>query len=230
MNNQRKMGRYISVCMGITMSVVMSLVGSLMGASEAAKNSSAPFVAIWLPSFLLSLVAAVIMAVGLGFIIPMNKINGAIAKSKAKGFALRLRQALVSDLIYTILIATVMAFLTTAVFALPNSRRALRDEITAVEEELKQLDESIIEMNAKGDELSDDDKVQLAMLAGKSVALKFQLKGMKDDLQNMRLVPMALKSLSRSILFEFVIALVVILIVEPLIQKKAFNKYIKQVA
>lgn len=166
---QKKIERYISIRMGIAMSITMSVVGSLLGAISAVKQSGAPFIAAFLPSFLASLVITMILAIGIGLIISMKKINDGIESvTKTKGFVLHLLQSLASDLIYTPFIGLVMAFFSTAVFVIPRS-------------------------------------AELGM--------------------NM-LVPVALGNFVKSLLPEFAIALIVILILEPIIQKAAFKKYI----
>lgn len=165
---EKQVGRYISLRMGIAMSITMSVVGALLGAVTAMK-SGAPFIAAFLPAFLASLVITMILAIGIGFIVPMKKVNDGIEKAtKAKGFVLHLLQSLVSDLIYTPFIGLVMAFFSTAVFVIP-----------------------------KNPELSMD-----------------------------LLVPISLGNFAKSFLPEFLIALIVIMILEPIIQKAAFKKYI----
>ncbi len=166
---EKNIGRYISLRMGVAMSVTMSVVGSLLGAITAVKSSGAPFIVAFLPSLLASIVITMIIAIGLGFVVPMKKVNDGIAKAtKAKGFALHFLQSLVSDLIYTPLIGIVMAFFSTAVFVIP-----------------------------------------------KNPALSMDM-----------LVPVSLGNFAKSFLPEFVIALVVIIILEPIFQKAAFKKYI----
>lgn len=112
---------------------------------------------------------AMIIAIGLGFIVPMKKVNDGIeSATKTKVFVLHFLQSLVSDLIYTPLIGLVMAFFSTAVFVIPRN----------------------------------------------------------PNLSMNMLVPVSLGNFAKSFLIEFVIALVVIIIIEPIIQKAAFKKYI----
>ena len=166
---EKKIGRFISIRMGVAMSITMSLVGSLLGAVSAVKQSGAPFIAAFLPSFLASIVLTMILAIAIGLIIPMKKVNDGIAKTtKTKGFLLHFLQSLVSDLIYTPFIGLVMAFFSTALFVIPKN----------------------------------------------------------PNLGMNMLVPVALGNFAKSILIEFVIALIVIIILEPIIQKAAFKKYI----
>lgn len=163
---EKKVGRYISLRMGIAMSITMSIVGALLGALTAVKQSGAPFIMAFLPAFLVSLVITMILAIGIGFIVPMKKVNDGIAKTtKTKGFVLHLLQSLVSDLIYTPFIGLVMAFVSTALFVVPRN-------------------------------------------------------------PGMPLVPVALGTFAKGLLPEFIIALIVIMILEPIFQKAAFKKYI----
>ena len=162
---EKKIGRFISIRMGIAMSITMSLVGSLLGAMNAVKQG-APFIFAFFPSFLVSLVITMILAIAIGLIIPMKKVNDGIEKkTKTKGFLLHFLQSLVSDLIYTPFIGFVMAFVSTALFVVPKN-------------------------------------------------------------PGMPLVPVALGNFLKSLAPEFIIALIVIIILEPIIQKAAFKKYI----
>ena len=74
----------------------MSIVGSVMGVMEARAHADSaaqlpPFVMMLLPSLLVSLVITSILAIGIGFIVPMKKVNEGVEKGiKAKGFVLRL--------------------------------------------------------------------------------------------------------------------------------------------
>lgn len=166
---EKKIGRYIGIRMGIAMSVTMSIIGSLMGAINAVKQSGAPFIVAWLPSLLASLVITTIIALALGLLLPMKKINDGIEKAtKTKGFVLNLLQSLVSDLIYTPLISLVMAFFSTAVFVIPKN----------------------------------------------------------PNLGMNMLVPVALGNFAKSIPIEFVVALIIIMIVEPKFRNAAFKKFI----
>ena len=166
---EKKVGRYISIRMGIAMSITMSVVGALLGAISAVKQSGAPFIMAFLSSFLVSLVITMILAIGIGLIVPMKKVNDSIAKTtKTKGFLLHFIQSLVSDLIYTPFIGLVMAFVSTALFVIPKN----------------------------------------------------------PNLSMNMLVPVALGNFLKSLAPEFIIALIVIIILEPIIQKAAFKKYI----
>lgn len=176
---EKKIGRYISIRMGITMSVVMSVVGSTIGALkgtnsalsnipvEQAPSFMAIFMSNLLPSLCVSLLITVIIAIAIGFIIPMKKINDNIeSKMNKDGFVLHLVQSIVSDLIYTPFISLVMSFVSTVLFVIPKSPAPLP------------------------------------------------------------FVPVFLGSFISSVFIEFVIALVVIMIVEPIFRNAAFTKYI----
>lgn len=161
--------KYISIRMGLTMSIIMSCVGSVMGIMEARSKAEVganlpPFIVMLLPSLLVSLVITTILAIGLGFIIPMKKMNEGIAKAtKAKGFGLHFIQSIVSDLLYTPFISLVMSVASTLLFAKVPSNVVM---------------------------------------------------------------PAALGSFLRSFPIEFVLALLAIIILQPVFQKAAFKKYI----
>lgn len=199
MEIQKKIGRYISIRMAIAMSLIMSLIGSLIGVLSA-KSSKAPFIVRWLPSFGVSFVVALVIALAIGFIVPMKKVDEAIeAKTKLKGFKLHLVQAIVSDLIYTVIISIVMAFVTTALFALPNSKKGME----------KQIEENIEIMEETHD---------LGLIkANESI---------QKDIDNLKLAPMALKNFARSFAIEFVFALLLIIIIQPIFAKNAVKKYV----
>ncbi len=164
---EKKIGRFIGIGMGLTMSMVMSIVGSVMGVMDArAKAGEAnlpPFVVMLLPSLLVSLLVASVLSIGLGLIIPMNKISGGLGKAtRAKGMELRIMQAFVSDLLYTPAISLIMSFVSAIFFAKVPAKAVF---------------------------------------------------------------PVALKSFVRSFPIEFVLALIAIIIVEPIIKKAAVKKY-----
>lgn len=177
---QKKISSYISIRMGIAMSAVMSIVGSSMGAVRGTNQALShmppeapkpPFMALFMSNFApalgVSIIITVTLAILIGFIVPMKKVNDGIeSKTKLTGFGLHLVQSLVSDLIYTPFISLVMAFVSTLLFVIPKSQAPVP------------------------------------------------------------LVPAALGSFVSSCIVEFIIALVVIMIIEPIIQKAAFKKYI----
>ncbi len=166
---EKKIMKYIGIRMGLTMSIIMSCVGSVMGIMEARSKAEAganlpPFIVMLLPSLLVSFVIATILAIGLGFVIPMKKMNEGIEKAtKAKGFGLHFIQAIVSDLLYTTFISLVMSFVSTILWA---------------------------------------------KVPGNVI------------------VPAALGSFLRSFPIEFVLALIAIILLQPVFQKAALKKYI----
>lgn len=227
MDIEKKIGKFMNVRMGITMSFVMSAVGSFIGVSEAAKNSPAPFVVIWLPSFIVSFIIASIIALIIGTIIPMKKFNDGIENlTKLKGFLLHVVQSIISNIIYTLIIATVMAFVSTALFALPNGKKALEGQIAGKNKEKAAIEAQIAEIQAKGADMTAEDEGMLGKLNGDLGPINGELGGMQEGLAHMQLVPMAMKSLTRSFLFEYIFATIVIIIVQPLYMKKALKKYV----
>ena len=99
---RKKIGRAMSIRMGIAMSFCLSLVGTL---------SSGHFTLV---GFLISFLVSCVISLLIGFIIPMGLV--AEAALKKAGFERGtvkggLLEALISDLIYTPIITLVMVFL-----------------------------------------------------------------------------------------------------------------------
>ncbi|WP_051688586.1 hypothetical protein [Butyrivibrio sp. AE2032] len=96
-----KVGRAMSIRMGIAMSFCLSLVGTL---------TSGHFTPI---GFVISFVISSIISLLIGFIIPMGKVSeGARAKAKLERGSIkaRLLETFISDLIYTPVITLAMVF------------------------------------------------------------------------------------------------------------------------
>ncbi len=95
----RKIGREMSVRMGLTMSFVMALVGTL---------TSGHFTFV---GFLISFVCSAIIALAMGFIIPIGKITNDLTVKKGMKpgkLCTRCVEALISNLIYTPVITLAM--------------------------------------------------------------------------------------------------------------------------
>ena len=96
-----KVGRAMSIRMGIAMSFCLSLVGTL---------TSGHFTPV---GFLISFVISSIISLLIGFIIPMGKVSeGARMKAKLERGSIpaRLLETFISDLIYTPIITLAMVF------------------------------------------------------------------------------------------------------------------------
>ncbi len=93
MNEQmRKIGRDMSIKMGVTMSLCLSLIGTL---------TSGHFTIM---GFLMSFVASTVLSLIIGFIVPMSKLSTACLNSmkmRRGTMPARLMESLISDLIYT---------------------------------------------------------------------------------------------------------------------------------
>lgn len=106
--DMKKIGRQISVRMGITLSICLSLVGNIFGQL----SSKAGFL---LPAFivglLISIVVSTLISLTIGFLVPMKKVTDNfnqkhhLEPGKLKTL---LAESLISDLIYTPLITIVM--------------------------------------------------------------------------------------------------------------------------
>ena len=98
----RKVGRDMSIRMGISMSFCLSLVGTL---------TSGHFTPV---GFIVSLVISSIISLIIGFVIPMGKVTGAaLQKMKLERGSIggRFVETFISDLIYTPIMTFVMVFL-----------------------------------------------------------------------------------------------------------------------
>ena len=96
----KRIGRRISILMGVTLSLCLSLVAHLFLADKFTFSG-------FLISFAISLTISLII----GFIVPMKKVNDAVDSSlHLKPFSIqaRLMESLVSDLIYTPIITVIM--------------------------------------------------------------------------------------------------------------------------
>lgn len=97
----RKVGMFVSICMGVTMSFFLSLIGTALSGHFS--------IAGWLIGFLISTAVSLLI----GFIVPMKKVTeGASRALKLKPHSLIARcvESLVSDLIYTPIMTLVMVF------------------------------------------------------------------------------------------------------------------------
>ncbi|WP_029231163.1 hypothetical protein [Butyrivibrio sp. VCB2006] len=98
----KKVGRGMSIRMGLLMSCCLSLVG--MGTSGH----------FTVPGFIISFIVSTIISMIIGFLIPMGKITNILAGKlglRQGTLAERLFASLISNLIYTPIITFVMVFL-----------------------------------------------------------------------------------------------------------------------
>lgn len=98
----RRAGQKMSLYMGVTLSFILSLVGTL---------SSGHFT---IPGWLISFVCSTIIALIIGFVVPMGKISRDLTEKlnlDPESVPAKLLKALVSDLIYTPLITLAMVYM-----------------------------------------------------------------------------------------------------------------------
>lgn len=213
----------MGITMGLTMSFAMSLVGSLLGTMRSGHFA----IPTWLVSFAASFIVTGIIAVALGFVIPMKKINdGIAAKVKAKGFGLFFLQCLVTDLIYATVISLVMAFFSTAVFSMPGQKRGIEAELQASQQACAKLEEAIAAFPADKEKLSEAEQQEYGALIAQTEEMKGKIAGLEAAKKQVKYLPMALGSFVGSYPLELLISLVLILIIQPQYQKIAFKKYI----
>ena len=95
----KKIGREMSVLMGVTLSLALSLLGNL---------TSGRFTPV---GFLISFILSTIISLIIGFLVPMKKITDSFETKhgiQPGSMKARLYESLVSDLIYTPIITIVM--------------------------------------------------------------------------------------------------------------------------
>ena len=100
----KRIGRRISILMGITLSLCLSLVANLFLAEGGFK----------IGSFFLSLGVSLVISLLIGFIIPMKRMNDSIDRTfklKPGSVAATAVESLASDLIYTPIITLVMTLI-----------------------------------------------------------------------------------------------------------------------
>ena len=98
----RKIGRGMSICMGLTMSFCLSLVGTL---------TSGHFT---IPGFIMSFIVSTIISLIIGFLIPMGKVTNALSGRlglRQGTMPERLFTSLISNIIYTPIMTFCMVFL-----------------------------------------------------------------------------------------------------------------------
>lgn len=211
---EKKIGRYMNIRMGLTMSLVMSFIGSLLG-NISSGHFSVPG---WLISFAASFVFASILALLIGFIVPMKKINdGAERKFNLQNgtFKKSLIQGLISNLIYTPIIGLTMAALSVGVFALPNAKKGFDNELNGKKAALAAVEQQIA--NPGPD-------VDMGALKAEQGKLNGSINGMQKDEPTFK--KLYVGSVAKGFPLEFLIALVAVMVMEPKFQKKAFEKYI----
>lgn len=244
---EKKISRFMGLAMGITMSITMSIVGSFLGSvffsyivpklmSHGAMDR--PFISVipgWLGSLAVSLVISMIIAIALGFIVPMKKINDAVENKRGKkGFVTHVIQSLISDLIYTTIISCAMAFVMAPLFSVPGQIKSIEGEIAGKNGAIAELNGQIAQAEAGLDgAMASGDKDAVKALTGQIEGLNGAIKGIEGEIAqaeakkaNIKVVPTALKNFATSYPIELLIALIVIIIVEPIFQKIAFKKYI----
>ena len=100
--NMRKIGRAMSIRMGIAMSFCLSLVGTL---------SSGHFT---VPGFLISFIASSVISLLIGVIVPIGKVSADVCnnmKLERGSLKWRLMESLISDLVYTPIMTLAMVFI-----------------------------------------------------------------------------------------------------------------------
>ncbi|MBQ3965695.1 MAG: hypothetical protein II684_02540 [Treponema sp.] len=98
----KKIGRRMSILMGVSLSFCLSLLGNL---------TSGHFT---LPGFLISFAVSTLISLIIGFLVPMKKVGDGLANAlhlKARSLPAHCAESFVSDLIYTPVITLAMVAL-----------------------------------------------------------------------------------------------------------------------
>lgn len=98
----RKIGRKMSILMGVTLSFFLSLQGNLLSGRFT------------IPAFLLSFAVSTVISLIIGFLVPMKKVGDGVCaalKLKPHSFLARFAETLISDVIYTPIITLAMVTL-----------------------------------------------------------------------------------------------------------------------
>lgn len=95
---QRKIGRFMTVAMGITVSIVLSAFGVI---------SSGHFS---VPMLLLSMVISIVLALIIGFLLPVQPVKMALTKNIKNNFLRMLVGNVITNLFYVLIITTVLVF------------------------------------------------------------------------------------------------------------------------
>lgn len=233
---EKKIGRFMGISMGVTMGIFMSFTGSLHGMLVSGQFTVPRFMG----SLATGIPLTIVIAILLGKIIPMKKLNDGIkAKTGLNGIMLHVVQTFVTDLIYTCIIGLFMAFLSTAAFSMPGMIRGMEAEIAGKTAGVTQLKTAIDGMSAEiaaleaQDVLTPEDTGKLEALQGELgqkqgelVQLMGELTGVTEARNNVKYLPLVFRSFFGSFLLLFAVAYVVSFIASPIYQKIAFKKYI----
>lgn len=215
---QKKVTRIMNILMGVTMSFCLSLFGTA---------TSGHFTVV---SWLISFVVSTLIALIIGFLINQKKLSDSIndklgIKNKWGRLALG---SLVSNIIYTPLLTIIMvalamfganAGINKAVAAKDNEISAAQQEITQAQDEIDTLNEQLAN--------TPDDPALTGQLDGanqKLAGLNEKLKGLeaaKSEIEAGR-PPVAIVMIS-SLIKCFILAYVIIFIVQPLYLKLSFK-------
>ena len=98
----KKIGRQMSLLMGVTLSFCLTLFNMLRSGQFT------------VPGFLISFLVATVISLVIGFLVPMKKVGDAAVEKlglQPRTLKARLIETLISDLIYTPIITVVMIFM-----------------------------------------------------------------------------------------------------------------------
>lgn len=205
---QKKIGRFMTIAMGITLSIVLSTFNVLMSGRFT------------IPMFLISILISCTISLAIGLIIPTKKISDkAVEKINNKFVKAAVGNFIVSAC-YSLIITTVLVFVMMGMANMNITRQqaelqgnldGLTDIVAAQEIELSNEEagsEKFIELTASINEKK-----------GQAEGIRQQIAGMDTGRPN------AVKQLPKSLVSSLLISWIIGMIVQPIYLKLAFKKY-----
>lgn len=221
----KKIGRTMSLFMGLVMSFSLSLTGNLLSGHFAIRN----FLVSFACSFMLSLL--------IGFLIPMKPLSDkACEKVNAKPGTIKakLTSAVLSSLIYTPILTISMVFMNTTMagIAIDRQLEELDTKIAAQTQECEALQAQADALSAKIDAMLEESEER----AGMQAALEEQkagIAGMQGGIEEMKASqasmreskPVFIKAVIPSLGVSLLVALLLGFFVQPLILKAVMKHY-----
>ncbi|MBR0141722.1 MAG: DUF2798 domain-containing protein [Ruminococcus sp.] len=210
MDTERKIGQFIGFFMSLVMGFVFSLVNSLLSGHFEITS--------WLVSFGVSFVLALII----GRIVPMGKIDRGIHKKIKSKPAAVIVSGFVSNLIYSPLMTAAMTYLmiTLALHNMNGSIAILRNQKTIIQTSYSQLVAEYKGTDSNNTERLEEIQKSLSEMDGTMKEIQQQINGIEKSKPDMK------ESMIRSEIMNCIIGLFLCIIMQPIGQKLAFMIFI----
>lgn len=202
------MDAFMTLAMGITLSFVMGTHGVV---------ASGHFT---IPMWLLSLALSIPLALAIGFLIPIRKMNQALTKKIENKIAKVLVSAVVTNLFYVGIITTVLT-----IVMIGNANGQITKGIIKQQEAMERMETEADTLQHKMDSLETDDPQYIGL--GEQVkAIRGQKKQMQDNIsQTQKHRPSVARSLPKSLVSSFLLSYILSILVEPLYVRIGMKKY-----